>query len=554
MLDRQLESEREVFAAVIPDSLRVELVVTDSDSVQELVLREAGRDRTDYSLCALRIGLLSLKHARGQIDADAVRREGDRLLRDLNETMESYREELNDSLSRALKDYFDPSSGRFQERVERLIKKDGELEQVLRRQIGSEGSELANTLAAHVGENSPLMKLLDPDESRGLVNAVQSSTEQILQTERGRILAEFSLDNKDSALSRLVAELSEENGRLRADLENRLDEVTQEFSLDREDSALSRLVSKVERAQATIAREFSLDNDDSALSRISHLLNETTGAISSNLTLDKDGSALSLLRRELVDILQRHENQASLFQKEVTNALQAMKARREESLRSTTHGRQFEDVVVEFVQREAQGCGDIATLTSNTSGEIKYCKVGDAVVELGPDCTASGAKFVVEAKENASYDLNRARTEIETGRKNRGACVGLFVFSQQSAPAGLQPLLRYGNDIFVVWDAQDVQSDVILKAALSLARALCIREVSARQAEAVDFESVDASILTIEREAERLANMKTWTQTIQSNSDKVLREIQKMEDNLEKGIASLKEALAGIRQSLPTAK
>ena len=34
----------------------------------------------------------------------------------------------------------------FQERVERRIKKDGELEEVLRRQIGAEGSELA---AAH---------------------------------------------------------------------------------------------------------------------------------------------------------------------------------------------------------------------------------------------------------------------------------------------------------------------------------------------------------------------------------------------------------------------
>lgn len=549
MIDTLLELEHEVEEVGIPASLRLELVVTDVDSVQELILRDSGRDRGEYSVCALRIGLLSLKHARGQIDADAVRREGDRLIREMDQTLEIYRTQLNDNMTGALKEYFDPSSGRFQERLERLIKKDGELEQVLRRQIGSQVSELANTLAARVGEHSPLMKLLDPAESKGLVNALRYSTEEVLQIERNRILAEFSLDNKNSALSRLVAELSEENGRLRTDLENRIDEVTQEFSLDRDDSALSRLVSKVERAQATIAREFSLDNGDSALSRLSHLLDEATGAINNNLTLDKDGSALSLLRRELVDILQRHENQASSFQQEVTNALEAIKARREESLRSTTHGREFEELVVEFVQREAQRGGDVVATISNTSGEIRYCKVGDAVVELGPDCSASGQKFVVEAKENASYDLNRARTEIETARKNRGAPVGLFVFSRKAAPACQDHLLRYGDDIFVIWDAEDPQDDVVLKAALSLAKALCIREATMRRDQTADFETLDTSILKIEREAKRLSSMKTWTQTISSNSEKILREIQKMEGNLEKGLAELKEALTGLRQA-----
>lgn len=554
MIDTLLELEPETQASELPGSVCLELVVTDADSVKELVLRAEGRDRSEYSLCALRIGLLSLRHARGQIDADAVRREGDRLLREMDETMESYRAQLNENLTGALRDYFDPRSGRFQERLERLIEKDGELEQVLRRQIGCQGSELANTLAAHVGENSPLMKLLDPEESKGLVNALRYSTEEVLQAERTRILAEFSLDNKDSVLSRLVLELSEENGRLRANLENRIDEVTKEFSLDRDDSALSRLVSKVERAQATIASEFSLDNGGSALSRMSHLLNQTTGAINNNLTLDKDGSALSVLRRELVDILQRHENQASSFQQEVTNALEAMKARRQESLRSTTHGRQFEDVVVEFVQREAERGGDLATATGSTSGEVKYCKVGDAVVELGPDCVAAGEKFVIEAKENASCDLNQSRVEIEIARKNRKASVGIFVFSKRTAPAGQEALLRYGNDIFVVWDADDLSDDVMLKAALSLAKALCVRAAKTRTAEAADFETIDCAIIAIETEAKRLTKMKTWAQTISSNSEKILGEIQKMEDSLEKGINGLKDALIGLRQVSQTAE
>jgi len=49
-----------------------------------------------------------------------------------------------------------PKSGYFTERVERLVKKDGDLEKVLREQIGdAEQSELARALARRIGDNSP---------------------------------------------------------------------------------------------------------------------------------------------------------------------------------------------------------------------------------------------------------------------------------------------------------------------------------------------------------------------------------------------------------------
>ncbi len=536
-------------AVEVPEAIHIDLFVTDSDSIRELTIRQAGRERDEYSLSALRIGLLSLKHARGQVDADAVKREGDRLLLDLGNSFESYRTQLHDNVTSVLKDYFDPTNGRFQERLERLIRKDGDLEQLLRRQIGVDGSELAKTLSAHVGEHSPIMNMLDPEESGGLVQAVRSSAEDVLQAQRERILSEFSLDNKDSALNRMVSELTEENGRLTGDLTRKVDEVVKEFSLDEEDSALSRLVRKVETAQRTITNEFSLDNDGSALSRMSVLLNDATNAIHTNLTLDEEGSALARLKRELVEILKSHQEQATSFHNDVTSALESMKARREESLRSTAHGREFEEVVVEFAQREAEKAGDITTATGNTTGAIKNCKVGDATVELGPDCIAQGTSFVVEAKEHASYDINKARAEIDTARKNRGASIGLFVFSKKTAPVNQESLLRFGNDIFVIWDSEDINNDVILKSALFLAKALCVRESKTREAEAADFEAIDAAILAIEKEAKRLDSMKTWTETITNNSGKILEEVRKMRGGLDRQMDVLREAISGLKES-----
>ena len=275
-----------------PAKLHLELNVSDADTVKELSSRTEGRVRDDYALGALKIGVLSLRHASGQVDADAVKREGDRLMQTMNDSLAAYRTQMTDGVSAVLKDYFDPSDGRFQERVQKLVQKDGELEEVLRRQVGVEGSELARTLAAHLGDSSPLMKLLDPQQSGGLVNSIRNSAEQVLQAEAGKILSEFSLDNKSGALSRMVDELCEKNGKFTGDLANKLDDAVREFSLDKDDSALSRLVRKVEQAQQVG------DRDAAAADPAAHLL-----ARESQL-LHQGGDGAGLLHG--VEVLPRH--------------------------------------------------------------------------------------------------------------------------------------------------------------------------------------------------------------------------------------------------------
>jgi len=530
-------------------SIPLTLVVSDRETVTELLQRTDGREREEYALAALRIGVLSLKHARGQIDADSVRREGEKLLTDLKSALDGSRNEIHTNLTTSLKEYFDPSSGRFQERVERLIKQDGDLEKVLQRQVGSNGSVLAETLAEHIGKNSPLMKLLNPEEANGLVSSVRSTISSVIDEEQKRILGEFSLDNDQSALTRLVKELTLANGKLRDGLADDIGNVVEEFSLDKEDSALSRLVKRVETAQETITKEFSLDEEGSALSRLSTVINEAKGSIDSNLTLDNEASALYRLKRELVEILGTHEQKVQGFQTNVLTALESMTAQRKESARSTQHGNDFEATACEFIEKEVQKAGDVANRTGATTGLIKNCKVGDLVVELGADCVAAGEKFVVEAKEDAGYSVTKAIIEIDTARKNRSASVGLFLFSAQTAPQGMDMLTRNGDDVLVVWDAQRIESDVILRAGLSLAKALCVRKQRERDKNESNWEEVDAAVLVVEKEVNRIGQMKTWTETIQSHSGKLLDEFRKMTNNLEAQIVVLRESVETLKLS-----
>ena len=250
-----------------------------------------------------------------------------------------------------------------------------------------------------------------------------------------------------------------------------------------------------------------------------------------------------------MEILGTHEQKVQGFQTNVLTALESMTAQRKESARSTQHGNDFEATACEFIEKEVQKAGDVANRTGATTGLIKNCKVGDLVVELGADCVAAGEKFVVEAKEDAGYSVTKAIIEIDTARKNRSASVGLFLFSAQTAPQGMDMLTRNGDDVLVVWDAQRIESDVILRAGLSLAKALCVRKQRERDKNESNWEEVDAAVLVVEKEVNRIGQMKTWTETIQSHSGKLLDEFRKMTNNLEAQIVVLRESVETLKLS-----
>jgi hypothetical protein len=363
--------------------------------------------------------------------------------------------------------------------------------------------------------------MLDPHQSDGLLATLRALVEAQLTKQRDQLVNEFSLDNKEGALARLVQELSTNHGDVGKALQTKIDAVIKEFSLNEEGSALSRLVQNVSQAQRTITNEFSLDSETSCLSR---------------------------LKRELVELLAAGERKNQQFQEEVKVSLAKIVTTRQEAERTTRHGMEFQDAVCEFIMRESQHAGDIAIPTANTTGLIKNCKVGDCVVELGPDSAAPGARIAVEAKEEAGYTLARARDEIETARKNRRADWGLFVFSKKTAPAGLEAFQRYGNDFVVVWNADDTLTDVFLKAGIIAARALCFRNEKHSVAQQCDFEAIEKAILEIEKRAGNLDEVRKSAETIQSASNKILERVRIDRESLEKQVEVLREKVKDLRQ------
>ena len=269
--------------------------------------------------------------------------------------------------------------------------------------------------------------------------------------------------------------------------------------------------------------------------------------ISSEFSLDERNSALARMHRELLQVIDAFRQTNEQFQKEVLRKLTEATARKEESRRSTRHGYDFEDAVFEEIEEACQAAGDIAVHTGNTTGLIKNCKKGDILVELGCEHAAAGARIVIEAKEQASFTLKDALTEIEEARKNRDAAVGLAVLSARTAPRGIGSLTRHGNDVIIVWEPEDHGTDFVMGAGLSVAKAISTRAVAERESAVADFEAIESAIRNIEKRAQDIHEISSWANTIKNNGDNIVKKAGSMKIEFTRQIETLDEKMRDIK-------
>lgn len=507
-------------------TLTLDTEIDDPEIVAALVSRPGRRERDRFVRTALRIGVMAINQAQGRIDGDTVRTEGERLIALLKEQLESYGKGSVTKLADTLRDYFDPSSGRFPQRVSQLVGQDGELETLLKHRFALAQQSFESFIDGHIGADSELRRLLTPDQHNAFIRSVRDAIATTTTQHSTALLSEFSLDNPDGALSRMVRELAERHGSAAAELHKHMREVMAEFSLDHDDSALSRLVKRVNDAQERIQAEFTLDSDTSALAR---------------------------MKRELTALIEEQNRQAQRFQQQVHDALGELRGRRDEAARSTAHGLTFEACVTERVQALLQGSGDVLDEVGRTTGIKPHCKKGDAVLTLSPDSVAAGARIVLEMKEDASYTLKASLDEIAEARQNRQAGIGVFVHSKKTAPASVSaPLMRHENDIVVVWDSESEASDAYLQAALLMARALAVRSRKVADALTADVQAIDKAIAAIGKSLEQMDEISTWANTIKNSADKILDRNRILKNALEANKAILAAQVENLKDAVRT--
>ncbi len=69
-------------------AIMLELLATDPELSSELARFRQGRERSDFAITAKKIGVLALRQAQGRIEAEQVRREGDRMIENLRQLID----------------------------------------------------------------------------------------------------------------------------------------------------------------------------------------------------------------------------------------------------------------------------------------------------------------------------------------------------------------------------------------------------------------------------------------------------------------------------------
>jgi hypothetical protein len=278
---------------------------------------------------------------------------------------------------------------------------------------------------------------------------------------------------------------------------------------------------------------------DSAIGRIKTLLGTYIDGDGSKLATLLDptrlGSPLYQFRGEITEGFSKLNERIAALEAAST-------ARAQERAKGTAKGGDFEATLEPLLADLARGAGDTLDVTVTETGAVIGSKKGDFVLTLNPDITGGAElRVVVEAKDRAMSG-RAMRDELREAKTNRGAAIGLVVFTPAHAPTGIAPFDVRAGDVYCVMDPAD-PDPAVLEAAVRLARLLAVATLREREVE-VDAEAVRAALTGIREQLEAVRTLKASLTSVQTS----VKEVHAGLDRLREGIvARVAEAEAELR-------
>ena len=90
-------------------SIELHLTISDPDLYAELSKRDVP-ERSEFALASMKIGVIAVRQAQGQVDASQIRDAGERVILDMSSALEKHRHSVIEQVGGCIKEYFDPSS------------------------------------------------------------------------------------------------------------------------------------------------------------------------------------------------------------------------------------------------------------------------------------------------------------------------------------------------------------------------------------------------------------------------------------------------------------
>ena len=278
---------------------------------------------------------------------------------------------------------------------------------------------------------------------------------------------------------------------------------------------------------------------DSAIGRIKTLLGAYLEGDGSKLATLLDptrlGSPLFQFRGEMTEGFNKLNERIAALEAAST-------ARAQERAKGTAKGGDFEDLLEGLLAEGARGAGDMLDRTAAETGAVIKSKKGDFVLTLDPALTRGhDLRVVIEAKDRP-LSMRAIREELREAKENRGAAVGVIVFTPAHAPAGIDPFTVIGGDVYCVVDPE-APEPAFLAAAIRLARLLALATLDEREVE-VDAAAIARALAGVREQLDAITRLKSNLTSISTATKGVWTGL----DQLRAGIlAKVAEAEAELR-------
>ena len=516
---------------------RVELqhgavVVTVVDSRPELRAQLEGMPAAQMKALASeawRVGHRAIQSALIEARESRLDTIGSELRETLHDQIETQTSAFLQKVLGVFTEYFDPNQGRIAERLERFAKDDGEVAMTIRRLIEPENSALAQTLALNVGAASPLFKMLSPTDSQGVVMQLQHQVKMVLDQSQTSLADAMNPRVEGSPVHMFLADLQRALKEAEGSRTDQLKALTAQLDANDENSLLSQLVRKTTLAQQELQRAINPELPNSPMA----------------VVLTSIRTALKEANAEHKTILEAMSENQRTFHEEMRAAIQRIETQQEAMQQGLLGGHTFEDALGHFVI-ETLKVGPALTVdrTGAKVGEIRGCKVGDLVVRYTDQSAFEGAGIVIEAKHDKSYTVQTARAEMERARNNRDCQIGLFVLATTHAPPGFPSIERYGNDVLMTWNPQDMMAAARLHAALLLTLGLATRQRSDARGNISAIADLEAALM---HEYKRLEKVQNWATTITANSENIVKHTTIAQKKFLKMVENTRETLLALK-------
>ncbi len=151
-------------------------------------------DRSAKALEALKVGVIAIQSASPTLDTQVVQAKFKEVEASLKEQVNEFKTEI----AKKLEEYFREGNGQVPKSV---------LGRTFSSYFDPEAGKLARVIQSHVGPTSTFGRAVDPKNKEGLLSLIEKTVRELVEGKLSEVLAEFSLDDKDSAMSQLKAML-----------------------------------------------------------------------------------------------------------------------------------------------------------------------------------------------------------------------------------------------------------------------------------------------------------------------------------------------------------